>query len=342
MWYLDKSVATEFLLQKITLMKRLSKFNPFADLLVRSAEGAFECALLRRAKNSCRWSQCALMTLLVVVMLAVGCRSSHSDTPTESIYDGELRLTSGITSRAYGTTWEKSDVVGVYMLESDQKVLVGEKNTPYTTSETTATAMFVAVGTPLYYPESGLVDVLAYYPYDVGVENGVYKINTTNQSNIGDIDLLLARRNGVGRSDGSLALDFDHVLSKIVVTLKADTDSNFTPEELASATVKLSGTICEATYELYSSTADNQLTLTGASTQSMTLNRDEVSVSNICFSGIVIPQVVSDLRFTISIPTYDDVSIVIAEQKSFVANRSIYTHFVFRMMLALSWMVQNR
>ncbi len=264
---------------------------------------------------------CLVVATLSASSLSIGCKSSSSSNNNSSTnLDTELRLSSGITTRAYNTTWEENDVIGVYMLENNSQLLVGEKNTPYTTLETSTLATFSAVGTPLYYPDEGLVDVLAYYPYDDQIDNGVYEINTTDQSEPNKIDLLVAWRDGVDSDDGTLSLDFEHVLSKIAVTLKADADSGFTNDELAKATITLSGVLSQATYTLYAASSANQISFTSATSEDITLNSDDVTSSNLCFSAILIPQTVSSLSFTISIPSYSDVSIAVSESKEFKTN----------------------
>lgn len=53
-------------------------------------------------------------------------------------------------SRAYDTSWETNDVIGVFMLASENKNIL-ETNVPYVTSK--GDGYFISQNQPMYYPE---------------------------------------------------------------------------------------------------------------------------------------------------------------------------------------------
>lgn len=63
-------------------------------------------------------------------------------------------------SRAYDTSWETNDVIGVFMLASENKNIL-ETNVPYVTSK--GDGYFISQNQPMYYPENNsTVDFIAY------------------------------------------------------------------------------------------------------------------------------------------------------------------------------------
>lgn len=111
------------------------------------------------------------MKSLLGIMLSLGILQSCQNDET-NIIQNEVNK-NGITfssiiddaqnSRAYDTSWEANDVIGVFMLaNSNQNVL--DTNIPYTTSK--GDGYFISQNSPIYYPEGKItVDFIAYYPY---------------------------------------------------------------------------------------------------------------------------------------------------------------------------------
>ncbi len=220
---------------------------------------------------------------MIALFALVGCSKSDG---VESSQSGELRITSSITTRASGTSWDKDDEIGVYMAESGTTIYIGKENTLYTPTSGGSNVDFES-DSPLYYPTSGYVDILAYYPYSDTEEFDVtaYEVDVTDQSELTEIDLMIATKSGIASTSQALALNFEHKLSQINLTIKL---SDGTDLDLSEMSVKLIGTSATATYDL---TADDSSPISNLCTTSeiaLLTNSDGTSCE-----AIVIPQSLS-------------------------------------------------
>lgn len=145
-------------------------------------------------------------------------------------------------SRAYDTSWEANDVIGVFMLaNSDKNVLA--TNIPYVTSK--GDGYFVSQNSPIYYPEGKItVDFIAYYPYSEAISDHTnYPIDLSNQTKQNAIDLMTAT-NLTGRDQTSPQgnLQFKHLLAKMVLNLKSTTGSSLKGIKASINGLKVKGT----------------------------------------------------------------------------------------------------
>lgn len=111
-----------------------------------------------------------ILFLAFALVALASCSKSES---VESVSDDMLQITSGIATRAVDQTWDSGDTIGVYMTETGStEDYIGEPNTPYSTTSDGISANFsvVSPSAPLYYPQSGNIDLMAYYPYVEGVD----------------------------------------------------------------------------------------------------------------------------------------------------------------------------
>ncbi|MFR9621134.1 MAG: fimbrillin family protein [Rikenellaceae bacterium] len=238
-----------------------------------------------------------LSALAVVAM--VSCSKSDETSFTQT--DAEVRISSSIATRTIANTWEAGDQIGVYMTTngSETKFDLGT-NVLYTTVKTDGA---FASTTPLYFPSSGSVDLLAYYPYVAGTTETPfaitsYPVSVATQTDQGAIDLMKSEVTGQSKSADAVVMKFDHKLSRIALTIK--NGGGVTESELEGLVVTLSGTKTTATYDLPatstpiafdSETAAADITmLTAANGQSA--------------EAIVIPQ--SDLSATLTFTTTDN------------------------------------
>ncbi len=214
---------------------------------------------------------------------------------TTDIWNGELRITSGIETRAIDQTWDSGDVIGVYMTETGSTSdYIGKANTPYSTTSTSTEADFSVVSTTdapfeqLYYPQSGNIDIMAYYPYDGDNTVGAYAIDVTTQTPSKAIDLMIATATDVEKSKNAIPLTFEHKLSKMVVTLTPAENSGLTIDDLKNMTVVLSGTKAKARYDLNATESPINFGTNVAST--ITLPTAVVGSTSAVITSIVIPQ----------------------------------------------------
>ncbi|MFI3297370.1 MAG: fimbrillin family protein [bacterium] len=246
-------------------------------------------------------------------MMFTSCDSnSNVDVP----FDGEVRITSAIGTRASGATWDAGDAIGVYMnLYQGDLGALGE-NIEYTTAS--GDGNFTSTS-PLYFPteDNATVDFLAYYPYvtDGSFDPTAYGVDVSNQDDLTLIDLMTASATNVVRSSDAVSLEFYHKLSNIVINITPG--SGLSESDLAGLTVTLSGTDTEASYNL----TTNEITL-GENVADITLNTEDDGLSA---EGIVIPQTLSGVKLSFATTTYGTFEASITNTAEFtIGNQYVY------------------
>jgi|AGTN01.2.fsa_nt_gi hypothetical protein len=156
----------------------------------------------------------------------------------------------------------------------------------------------------LFYPQSGTVDIIAYYPYNSSTTLGVHTVDVSVQTNPGAIDLLRADTTGVGKpsSPTPIPLRFKHRLSKLTLTVKRGaglTDVDFT----SGITAKIGGMPTTVQFDLSDGTFSNH----GISSSFDMLVKDK-TISEALFEAILIPQGANvsgrSVIFTVNSMTY--------------------------------------
>lgn len=142
-----------------------------------------------------------------------------------------------------GDEWLAMDKIGVYMTSDDKLLPEGilseggnaADNVKYDTRPgiPASSASFAPsnTGETIYYPKTGNVNIVAYYPYCVsGSGTGeigsdcIYNIDITDQSTEAKqaaVDALYAKKTGVEPSKNAVTLEFAHLMSKITLYVKA-------------------------------------------------------------------------------------------------------------------------
>ena len=146
--------------------------------------------------------------------------AAHSSAP-------QTRTTPG------GDSWEVNDKVGVYMLPAGGDIsesYADAQNKLYTVSNASTGALAADGGTNIYYPQTGNVDFVAYYPHGTPDSYHKIKFDLSDQSDPSAIDLLWAKAENVGRSKAPVALEFRHVFAK--VTLDVSPGEGFTAQDI--------------------------------------------------------------------------------------------------------------
>lgn len=111
-----------------------------------------------------------------------------------------------------------------------------------------------ATGHEVYYPINGnSVDFIAYYPYVAEQAlSTAYPVNVATQTSQAAIDLLWAKTAGKNKTSGTVALTFDHKLSKLIIKTVAGV--GLTATDLANLTVTAKGMNTEAPFDLKTGT----------------------------------------------------------------------------------------
>ena len=136
-----------------------------------------------------------------------------------------------------GDAWLTTDKVGIYMLTTSgslttaANVLADNRQYSATPGSPASSAAFTSTGTgeTIYYPQTGNVDFISYYPYGTtGTGAGqitsgyLYNITVTGQTTAdaqNALDVLYAKTTGVAKTKTAVNLAFGHVLSKVTLNV---------------------------------------------------------------------------------------------------------------------------
>lgn len=186
----------------------------------------------------------SLLGIMLSLSILQSCQNDETNIIQNEVNNKGITFSSIIddaqNSRAYDTSWEANDVIGVFMLaNSDKNVL----NIPYVTSK--GDGYFVSQHSPIYYPEdNSAVDFIAYYPYSETISDyKIYPINLSNQTKQNAIDLMTA----VNLTNRQLTspqgnLQFKHLLAKLVLNLKSTSGSSLKGIKASISGLKVKGT----------------------------------------------------------------------------------------------------
>lgn len=188
----------------------------------------------------------SLLGIILSLSILQSCQNDETNIIQNEVNNKGITFSSIIddaqNSRAYDTSWEANDVIGVFMLaNSDKNVLA--TNIPYATSK--GDGYFVSQNSPIYYPEdNSAVDFIAYYPYSETISDYKnYPIDLSNQTKQNAIDLMTA----VNLTNRQLAspqgnLQFKHLLAKLVLNLKSTSGSSLKGIKASISGLKVKGT----------------------------------------------------------------------------------------------------
>jgi hypothetical protein len=148
-----------------------------------------------------------------------------------SDFSTQIWSATGLQTRASGTTWSRNDTIGIYMTTfgSADTVVNNYGNKPYYISLIDSSFFFPADDNIMFYPDSGIVNFIAYYPYKSSIRTDsvdIYDVDVSVQTNIENHDLLWAdastsKLSGYSRADSleQVVLRFSHKLSKLEINV---------------------------------------------------------------------------------------------------------------------------
>jgi len=180
--------------------------------------------------------------LLLSAVVFAGCSADElpgagSDKLQAVSFTAAMKQESSSRVTADGNSWLAGDAVGIFMLTAGGNTLPGDlvdnvDNRKYTVQDATNGTLTPADNDQIiYYPQTGTVDFIAYYPYgSKGTTTGqvsasyTYPIDVTNQGQPEILDVLYSN-NAKGKlaSPTVLSLTFAHVMGKITLDVKAGT-----------------------------------------------------------------------------------------------------------------------
>lgn len=224
-----------------------------------------------------------ILTFMFAAALLASCQQEENETTT---IDTNGRITiAPIITRATEVDFEDTDQIGVTITQSNDFVYASNKLMTYNNG--------VFTGDLLWYPEGNdKSQIVAYYPYDAAgaPTSFTVKADQTDQATgYGASDLIAASKSDVLPSTNAVVMNFKHILTKLVINVENDTQSDI-------SSVVLKGSVPTATLDLpaLSVTADESTTATNITAQ--------VVKANETYRAIVIPQTVA---FTLEVATAD-------------------------------------
>lgn len=192
-----------------------------------------------------------------------------------------LQVTSGIQTRAYNTTWEAGDDIGIFGFMQGDASTQAYSNVRYVTRS--GDGAFTPDGTTIYLPTDGSsLDFVAYYPHATDLENGIYTVDVEDQSDQSTIDLMAAGTQTANRIKNTVTFNFEHKLSKIVLTFKPG--DGMALSELTGMKVQLTNQQLKATFDV--TQPDGEVVVGTNTPATLTLNTDADGTSS---EGIVLP-----------------------------------------------------
>lgn len=162
----------------------------------------------------------------------------------------------GIVTRATNSSWTANDLIGIFMKNegsnlSEQSVIDFGSNKTYTT---TGNGIFKALSSSesLYFPKNdSKVDFIAYYPHQENLNNFIYKVDVTDQSDLEKIDLLYSDNlKSLNKSSSSKEFLFTHQLT----TVRLNIETQGKEISLDKLEVILSGAKSRADFDLRNGT----------------------------------------------------------------------------------------
>lgn len=232
-----------------------------------------------------------LYSILTLGLCCTACSMATHEFDTSDEMRTEVRLSGSIlksvaVTRVSGNDWEADDQIGVFMYASgktlaDSTVTDNASNCKYRYADTGGFSP-ATEWDRLYYPATGQVDFIAYYPFG-NVQDFKLRVDVSDQRFPEELDLLYSDNlKGVEASSEAQNLVFEHCMSKVVFTVSVGDGISTTALEGLSLTFRNVATVAnlllpDGTVESGGQTGD--ITVTG------TVGEDDASVE-----AIMIPQ----------------------------------------------------
>lgn len=259
----------------------------------------------RTIKQWKRYTGIPVAALMMCAALVTGC--SHEDDPDggDPVAVSFTASTNGVASpsaKAAGTRtttdangntrWLPNDQVGIFMLTTGGSLpgITGADNRLFKVSNFSVSEALTPGdgGTEIYYPRSGTVDFIAYYPYRATPPSDpyIYEVSVADQTDPAAIDVLYAKATNVAKSKTAVNLDFEHAMSMITLNVKAGDGINPADvQNLAATAVKIGSMPLTADLDLHSGTLTS-----GAAGDFNPLKTATTATYNATFSAIIVPQ----------------------------------------------------
>jgi endonuclease G len=145
-------------------------------------------------------------------------------------------------TRAVDTSWDANDKIGITGTSGEAVYT----NVPYITTEGNGNFAPVNDDNIVAFTNDDAVNFTAYHPWKEGATS-VINVSTADQNNQKSFDYLFGTGTG-NYNNPQVKLYFNHVMAKVVITLKAGAEVTY--DELKAAVIKLDGIILDGTFNV--------------------------------------------------------------------------------------------
>lgn len=212
--------------------------------------------LFRRMLSGLRKKTVLIFTsLLAGALFLGGCSQDDDPGGGGELTEVAFSAAPGTRTTGGGDAWDTGDKVGIFMLTTGGSLpgdIVGAgtadaaDNREYNVNPLTG-ALAPASGTPIYYPQSGAVDFIAYYPYTeatgaapgeitTGYEYNISVDGQTSEAAQNQKDVLYVKTTNVAKTKTVVNLTFGHVLSKVTLNVTlGDGLTSLTGDDITAA-----------------------------------------------------------------------------------------------------------
>jgi hypothetical protein len=264
-----------------------------------------------------------LFFLFVCGFLMQACSGGGDDedltTPTTPTTPTQLPINIGvnIATRANDTAFEANDKVGIYVVnyQNDSPGTLAASGNHATNEAFTYSGSSWSSTTQLYWQnQTTKADFYGYYPYasnvsSVSAYNISVKANQTAEADYKASDILWGKKEAVSPTSSAVQLTMSHVMSNIIIYLKAG--KGYTDSDLSNASVVITGLKTAATLNM----ATGVVTATGAA-QNITPKAEDGYLR-----ALIVPQSVSNAAL-IKV-TVGDYSYTLTQTVTFESNKQI-------------------
>ena len=238
-------------------------------------------------------------SMALAAMTMASCSGDEGQGTTETRATFFAAIEGQPQTRAYDTSWESSDAIGITGTTGG----TAYTNVKYTTANGDGNFTTATTGTDIYYQDTQDVTFTAYYPWN----GSALSADTRVQSGQKAFDCLWAQAMG-SKANPNVAFTFAHKMAKVVITVKKGADVSF--EEVKTVKLSLNGFLHEGTFDTATGTAaatgtavDWQFAGNTNEPGHNAPSADDNSAETVSYSLIMFPQeFAATLPFTASLP----------------------------------------
>jgi formylglycine-generating enzyme required for sulfatase activity len=241
----------------------------------------------------------SVIAALAVAAAFTGCKKNSHGTPDETgqvAVNLRADIEPATTLKVANDAWETGDRVGLYMKRAGQALTAS--GAVYSNGDNVQTSLSSGnlVATPeIYYPESGNVDFIAYYPYATPIGSGyTIDVDVAGQSSGLPQEILYSNdATNKEKTAAPVTLNFLYSLAKLEITVTGGANSTFTVADFTAMTASIEGMHTQAKLQL----ADGTFAGKDAK-QTVTLHKTGSTATSATFEALVLPTTAADGEMT--------------------------------------------